>query len=77
MWYIVASQTRRTTVVKSLEEYREQIENEVPYVDIRPYSHNIIGLVLGQIAHVYGKAEANKAIEDFDLESLGWRKEDA
>jgi hypothetical protein len=60
---------------KSLEELRANIQKEVPYVDIKPFSHNIIGLVLSQIADEFGKVEANKAIEDFGLESLGWVKQ--
>lgn len=61
-------------MAKTLKELRKQIEKEVPYVDIKPYSHNIIGLVLMQISQQFGKEEANRAIEDFDLESMGWRK---
>jgi len=57
---------------KPLSKYREQIENEVDYVDVRPYSHNIIGLILGFIAEHYGQAEANRAITDFGLDGLGW-----
>jgi len=61
-------------MLKTLEELREKIEDEVPYVDVKPYSHNIIGLLLSQIAKEHGRAEANKAIEDFGLEELGWSK---
>jgi len=62
-------------MAKTLKELRAQIKKEVPYVDIKPYSHNIIGLVLMQIAKEFGKDEANKAIDDFGLVNLGWRKE--
>ena len=61
-------------MAKTLKELRKMIEKEVPYVDIKQYSHNIISLVLMQISSQFGPAEANKAIEDFDLESMGWRK---
>jgi hypothetical protein len=60
---------------KSLEELRANIQREVPYVDIKPYSHNIIGSVLRQIVDEFGEVEANNAIDYFGLESLGWRKQ--
>lgn len=59
-------------MTKTLNDWRKGIKKEVPYVDIKPYSHNIISLSLGAIAKEFGQAEANKAIVDFDLESLGW-----
>jgi len=61
-------------MAKTLEELREIIDNEVPFVDIKPYSHNIIGLALVTIAKRYGYDVANQAIEDFGLEDLGWHK---
>jgi len=59
----------------SLKKLRGIIRQEVPYVDVKPYSHNIINLTLNFIASKYGKDEANKAIRDFGLSSLGWREE--
>jgi len=59
---------------KSLNDWREMIDEEVPYVDVKPYSHNLISLALGAIAKEHGQDEANKAIEDFGLGSLGWSK---
>ena len=61
--------------MKSLEEWRQDIENEVGFVDIKPYSHNIISICLRAISKNYGKKEANKAINDFKLEKLGWKKQ--
>ena len=58
----------------TLKRWREKIEEQVPWVDIKPYSHNIIGISLGAIDKNYGRTEANKAIEDFGLEVLGWSK---
>ncbi len=57
-----------------LKRLRERIEREAPFVGRKPYSHNIIGLVLNQIAGEYGVAEANRAMRDFGLEKLGWRE---
>jgi len=58
-----------------LKDLRKKIQKEVPYVDIKPYSHNIINVVLRQIAKEFGKDVANKTIDDFSLVKLGWRKE--
>lgn len=56
----------------TLDDLREKIEEERPDVGKKPYSHNIIGLLLQQIDKKYGLAEANKAIADFNLIKLGW-----
>lgn len=63
-------------MANSLQRLRETIAMEYRYVDKRPYSHNIISLALQSIARNYGKAEANEAIEDYNLEKLGWKKEE-
>lgn len=59
---------------KNLKELRKQIFNERKWVDIKPYSHNIISLCLQMISNKYGKDEANKTIKDFDLNELGWNE---
>ena len=61
---------------KTLEEWRQTIDREVPFVDRKPYSHNIISVALMAIAKTYGDYEANKAIDDFKLERLGWQKKE-
>ena len=58
-----------------LMELKQRIMDEEGYVDIKPYSHNIIGLLLRQISEKYGKEEANKAIDECKLRKHGWRKE--
>ena len=58
----------------TLEEWRSRIKKEIPFVDRKPFSHNIISIALGAIDHDYGIYEANRAIEDFKLERLGWKK---
>lgn len=59
---------------KTLKELRDQIREEVPYVDVKPYSHNIVGILLWEISAQYGDGYANKAIRDFGLEKLGWNQ---
>ncbi len=51
--------------IKELEKLRERIEENVEYVDVKPFSHNIIGMTLRIIAEEFGKEKANQAIEDF------------
>jgi len=41
----------------------------------KPYSHNIIRIILAEIAKDHGKAEANKAVRDFKLDSKGFNTE--
>jgi hypothetical protein len=59
-------------MIQSLDEMREKIECEVPYVDKNPYSHNIISLLLRSIANKFGRAEAIQAMKDFKLNEKGW-----
>lgn len=61
--------------MKNLRELRKTIKVEREFVGLKPYSHNIISCVLRQISTEFGYATANKAIKDFDLESLGWKPE--
>ena len=60
---------------KTLQELKEIIEREKDFIGIKPYSHNIISLVLLQISQEYNKKEANKCIDEFELERHGWKKE--
>lgn len=53
----------------------EAIRKEVKYVDIKPYSHNIINLWLREVATKVGKDDANMLIDKFHLERRGWKKE--
>lgn len=63
-------------IPKTLDEIRIKIEAEVDYVDIKPYSHNIISMLLGMAAESYGNKAANDLIDEFDLAERGWSKED-
>lgn len=60
---------------KTLRDWRAVIRKEIPFVDIKPYSHNIISISLQAIAKDFGVSKADQAIEDFRLEGLGWQKE--
>lgn len=60
---------------KTLQELKEIIEREKDFIGIKPYSHNIISLVLLQISKEYSRKEANKCIDEFELGRHGWKKE--
>jgi hypothetical protein len=62
-------------VKRTLKEWIQGIEDERPFVGLKPYSHNIINISLQAIAKEYGGQAANKIIDVCDLESLGWKKE--
>ena len=60
---------------KILSEWKDTILREMPFVDVKQYSHNIISLALGAISRGWGNKEANKVIDEFGLTALGWHKE--
>ena len=60
-------------MTKTLEELKQVIENEIPFIDIKPYSHNIISITLKIINDDYGEQEAINIIADnYDLQQKGW-----
>ena len=59
----------------TLSELRDRIRWEAPYVGRKPYSHNIIRIVLAEIEKNFGRAEANRAVRDFSLERKGFNTE--
>ena len=58
--------------MKKREEIIKKIKEEIPYVDIKPYSHNIINLQLGMLAEEYGQEEVISLIKSTRLKDLGW-----
>ena len=59
----------------SLDELRDRIRWEAPCAGCKPYSHNIVRIVLAEIEKKFGRAEANRAVRDFKLESKGFNQE--
>jgi hypothetical protein len=55
-----------------LMELHARIEEEVKFVDVKQYSHNIISCNLRIIAEEFGYNKANEAIDKLGLNSLGW-----
>lgn len=60
--------------MRDLNTLRDRIRREAPYIDVRPYSHNIVGLALQEIAQKFGADEANKAVRDFKLKPKGFNE---
>ena len=54
------------------EEIIKKIKQEIPFVDVKPFSHNIISLELRILARDYGLKEVEKLINTTKLKSLGW-----
>jgi hypothetical protein len=61
-----------STYKRTFEEWVEVIRDQVIFVDVKPYSHNIISIALKAISEQHGDAAANRVIRDMDLERLGW-----
>jgi len=57
------------------EQIMKLIEQEIPFVDIKPYSHNIIGLYLNLLSNRVGKEQVFQYIKNSPLIGLGWKAE--
>ena len=55
-----------------LEKFKMTIKNEIPYIDIKTFSHNIISLELRLVSEQFGQDVANQLIKDFGLDTKGW-----
>ena len=58
--------------MKDKSEIINKIKEEIPWVDIKPYSHNIIGLELRILGENYGQEEVISLIKSTRLKDLGW-----
>ena len=56
-----------------LDKMTMKILHEIPYIDIKPFSHNIISLELRLVSEQFGQDVANQLIEGFGLDTKGWR----
>ena len=57
---------------RKLDERKSTILKEIPYIDIKKYSHNIISLQLTLISQDFGVSVSNQLIKDFKLDTKGW-----
>lgn len=60
--------------IERVDELRDTIWRESFFVDIKPYSHNMISVCLREVAEIVDNGYANQLIDDFGLEKLGWSK---
>tara|TARA_R100001015_G_C4474285_1_gene56889 strand:- start:54 stop:482 length:429 start_codon:yes stop_codon:yes gene_type:complete len=57
---------------QTLYAMEQSIKREIPYVGIKPYSHNIISITLRAIAEEYGDEEAEYIVATTELKNMGW-----
>jgi len=57
---------------QKLQEHITIIKNEIPYVDMRTFSHNIINMELNIIDSIYGEEVAQAVLKFLKLDDLGW-----
>lgn len=59
-------------MTKTKEEIIATIKKEIPFVDIKPYSHNIISMNLGYLEEVAGREAVVEIVKSTELKNLGW-----
>tara|TARA_R110000803_G_scaffold146566_1_gene212303 strand:- start:194 stop:415 length:222 start_codon:yes stop_codon:yes gene_type:complete len=59
-------------MTQTKQEIIKKIKEEIPYIDIKPYSHNIIGLELSILEQVAGKEAVIELVKTTRLKNLGW-----
>lgn len=57
---------------KTKEEIIAVIKKEIPFVDVKPFSHNIINLELNILEEVAGEQAVIELIKTTQLKNLGW-----
>lgn len=55
-----------------IENTLERIDEEIPYINIKKYSHNIIGFRLGSLMHVCSKEQIKNIVKERGLDKMGW-----
>lgn len=58
--------------IKTKQDIINKIKAEIPFVDVKPYSHNIINLELDILGERYGQEEVVELVKHTDLKILGW-----
>ncbi len=54
------------------QEIIAKIKKEIPFVDIKPFSHNIITLELGLLEEVAGREAVVELVQTTELKNKGW-----
>lgn len=58
----------------SEKKWEAALVKELPYINIKPFSHNIVSLCLQAVAKEAGNKAANALIRKHGLVRLGWRE---
>ena len=56
----------------ALEELQNRIVKQIPHLDIKEYSHNIITMLLETIHNEHGEETVKKTILELGLKERGW-----
>eukprot|EP01050_Picozoa_sp_SAG11_P045466 SAG11_NODE_22688_length_401_cov_3.029801_1_plen_70_part_00 len=56
----------------NLSELHLKILNEIPFIDEKPYSHNIIAMTLQIIEDKYGEDKVIETMKNCRLDKYGW-----
>ena len=57
---------------KSLNVLSEEIRVWLESIDLKPYSANIIGIILRQVEKLYGEDQAKSLMMKHKLQNHGW-----
>jgi len=55
-----------------IEIMLERIDREIPYINVKKYSHNIIGFRLGALMPVCSKEQIKNIVKERGLDKMGW-----
>ena len=58
--------------IKTLNELRAEILKETAMVDVKPYSDNLVSILLRRVVEDFGSDEANAIILEYGLDKMGW-----
>ena len=50
----------------------DDIKREIPFVDVKPYSHNIININLMMLGEKFGEDKVKEIVSQTQLKYLGW-----
>jgi hypothetical protein len=50
----------------------DDIKREIPFVDVKPYSHNIINMKLMILGEMFGEDKVKEIVSQTQLKYLGW-----
>ena len=63
---------RLINMEEKLQEHISIIKQEIPFIDIKTYSHNIISMELNIINSIYGTDITDAVILFLNLNDKGW-----